>query len=122
MPCPVHEDIALFFQDIDIDWLPGKHLWAGIKTIAMAAAAKAIREHWGIENGLHWCLDIAFREDDCRVRKDYAPENLAFTWPSTCLNAKHPSKVASRPNASKRHGITITCLKSLTLDFYMRLP
>jgi predicted transposase YbfD/YdcC len=40
--------------------------------------AKAIREHWGIENGLHWCLDIAFREDDCRVRKDYAPENLGI--------------------------------------------
>jgi predicted transposase YbfD/YdcC len=40
--------------------------------------AKAIREHWGIENGLHWCLDIAFREDHCRVRKDHAPENLAI--------------------------------------------
>jgi predicted transposase YbfD/YdcC len=127
----LHEDIALFFQDTengafdtcdtidgdhgrietrqyvttsDIDWLPGKHLWAGIKTIAMAVRqreidtkvstetsyfisslenhpptiAKAIREHWGIENGLHWCLDIAFREDDCRVRKDYAPENLGI--------------------------------------------
>lgn len=36
-----------------------------------------IREHWGIENGLHWILDVVFREDDCRVRKDHAPENLA---------------------------------------------
>ena len=39
---------------------------------------KAVRAHWGIENGLHWVLDIAFREDDCRVRKDHAPENLAI--------------------------------------------
>ena len=37
----------------------------------------AIRGHWGIENSLHWVLDIAFREDDSRVRKDNAPENLA---------------------------------------------
>jgi predicted transposase YbfD/YdcC len=40
--------------------------------------AQAIREHWGIENGLHWCLDIAFREDHCRVRKDHGPEKLAI--------------------------------------------
>jgi predicted transposase YbfD/YdcC len=40
--------------------------------------AKAIREHWGIENDLHWCLDIAFREDHCRVRTDHGPENLAI--------------------------------------------
>jgi predicted transposase YbfD/YdcC len=37
----------------------------------------AIRAHWGIENSLHWVLDIAFREDDCRTRKDNGPENLA---------------------------------------------
>ncbi len=127
----LHENIALFFQDAangpfdvcetidgdhgrietrqyvassDIDWLPEKHRWAGIKTIVMVirrrevndrasvetayfissldnhapTIAKAIREHWGIENGLHWCLDIAFREDDCRVRKDHAPENFGI--------------------------------------------
>lgn len=39
---------------------------------------KAVRGHWGIENGLHWVLDIAFREDESRVRKDFAPENLAI--------------------------------------------
>jgi predicted transposase YbfD/YdcC len=36
-----------------------------------------IRSHWGIENGLHWALDIAFREDESRVRKDHAPQNFA---------------------------------------------
>lgn len=35
-----------------------------------------IRGHWGIENNLHWALDVVFREDDCRVRKGNAPENL----------------------------------------------
>ncbi len=38
---------------------------------------KGIREHWQIENGLHWVLDIAFREDDSRIRKDHAPQNMA---------------------------------------------
>lgn len=36
------------------------------------------RDHWGIENGLHWVLDVAFREDDCRVRKGNAAQNLAI--------------------------------------------
>ncbi len=38
---------------------------------------KARRSHWKIENQLHWKLDIAFREDDSRVRSDHAAENLA---------------------------------------------
>ena len=37
----------------------------------------AVREHWGIENSLQWVLDIAFREDESRVRKGHGPENLA---------------------------------------------
>jgi len=39
---------------------------------------QAKRSHWGIENGLHWVLDIAFREDESRVRKDHAAQNLAI--------------------------------------------
>ncbi len=38
--------------------------------------AEAVRGHWGIENQVHWCLDVTFREDASRVRKDHAPANL----------------------------------------------
>jgi predicted transposase YbfD/YdcC len=37
-----------------------------------------VRSHWDIENGLHWQLDVVFREDECRTRKDHGPENLAL--------------------------------------------
>jgi predicted transposase YbfD/YdcC len=47
-------------------------------TPAQAARfATAVRAHWGIENGIHWVLDLAFREDECRVRHDHAPANFA---------------------------------------------
>lgn len=36
------------------------------------------RHHWHIENCLHWVLDIAFREDECRLRKDHGPHNFAI--------------------------------------------
>ena len=39
--------------------------------------AAAVRNHWGIENGLHWVLDTAFQEDQSRIRLGYAAENMA---------------------------------------------
>ena len=38
----------------------------------------AIRSHWSIENALHWTLDMTFREDESRIRKKNAPENVAI--------------------------------------------
>ena len=38
---------------------------------------RAVREHWGVENGLHWTLDMAMREDESRIRTDHAPANMS---------------------------------------------
>jgi predicted transposase YbfD/YdcC len=47
---------------------------------SMSANAKkmaaAIRGHWGIENSCHWVLDVSFREDESRIRKDHGPANM----------------------------------------------
>jgi len=40
--------------------------------------AMAVRAHWGIENRLHWMLDVIFGEDGCQVRKDNGPQNLSL--------------------------------------------
>lgn len=93
------------FVSAQIDWLNQKEQWAGLKTIAMIEEtqeskgkptsieqrffisslpptaeliASAVRSHWLIENGLHWTLDVVFNEDQSRVRKDNAGENMAL--------------------------------------------
>ena len=47
------------------------------RLITAAEFAGAVRGHWGIENNLHWQLDVSFREDECRVCRDHAPANLS---------------------------------------------
>ena len=102
-----------------IDWLKQKPEWAGLKTIAMIeetrqigektsterrffisslpADAKqialAVRAHWLIENALHWTLDVVFNEDNSRVRKDNAGENMAIVRHIT-LNMLNNSKTS----------------------------
>ncbi|MCB2291888.1 ISAs1 family transposase [Clostridium sp. CS001] len=92
-----------YFLVEDIDWLSMKDNWKGIKSIGMAVRqceikgkktvekryfisslkdsieefSTAVRKHWGIEI-THWFLDVVFKEDARRVRKDYAPQNLAM--------------------------------------------
>jgi predicted transposase YbfD/YdcC len=38
----------------------------------------AIRQHWGIENSVHWTLDVTFHEDECRIRSLHSPQNFAL--------------------------------------------
>jgi predicted transposase YbfD/YdcC len=92
-----------YWTTSEIDWLPDKEKWKGLTTVAMVERerdingsvtsetsyyitslkndpqkiADAVRRHWRVENCLHWVLDVAFREDDSRIRKDNAPENCA---------------------------------------------
>ncbi len=47
------------------------------KNLRAKNALAIVRAHWGIENALHWVLDLAFREDECRVRAGHAAENFA---------------------------------------------
>lgn len=42
-----------------------------------AVFGQSVRHHWGIENSLHWRLDLGFREDESRIRKGYSAENFA---------------------------------------------
>jgi len=88
----------------NVSWLQKRHNWPGLKSIAAVEAtverngetsverryfigsrvgevAQVIgvlaRQHWSVENNLHWMLDVAFSEDDCRVRMGNAAENLS---------------------------------------------
>ena len=47
------------------------------RLITVQEFAAAVRGHWGIENNLHWQLDVSFREDECRVCRDHGPANLS---------------------------------------------
>jgi predicted transposase YbfD/YdcC len=86
----------------DLSWFADREQWAGLKGLGCIRStrtikgvtttetryyltsvtnveqfARAVRTHWGIENKLHWTLDIAFREDYARNRKDHSAANLA---------------------------------------------
>ena len=91
-----------YYLSTQIEWLSSLNEWAGLKGLGMVrstvtkngekttderyyitsltsveAFSKAVRAHWGIENTLHWCLDMTFREDYSRTRKDHSAENMA---------------------------------------------
>jgi predicted transposase YbfD/YdcC len=89
----------------DIEWFADLPKWKGLRSIIMVESertvgaaeptterryywsshavgaeifAPMIRGHWSIECGLHWCLDMAFREDESRIRTNHGPENVAL--------------------------------------------
>jgi predicted transposase YbfD/YdcC len=111
----------------DIEWLEGKADWKGIKSIVMIESEReigekitsetryyisslidnarlfsdSVRKHWGIENSLNWVLDVAFREDECRIRKGYAAENFAVLR-HIALNLVREEKSIKRGVKGKR--------------------
>ncbi len=66
--------------------------------------AKAVRSHWGIENGLHWVLDVAFDEDQNRTRAGHSAENLALVR-KLALNLL-------RLEPTRQHGIKASRLRA----------
>ena len=70
-----------------------------------------MQAHWGIETKLHWVLDVAFREDDCRVRKGHADENLAI--------ARHIAVNKLKKETSCKRGIKAKRKKAGWNDDYL---
>jgi predicted transposase YbfD/YdcC len=77
-----------------------------IASIAPDAAefAHAARQHWGIENGLHWVLDVVYREDACRIRKRNGPANFATIRHMT-LNLLQRTKTAKKKSVRVKRGL-----------------
>ncbi len=92
-----------YLQSGEVKWMEDRGKWKDLKSIGFvdskriigektseetryflsslpqdaAQFAKAVRGHWGIENGLHWCLDVVMNEDQSRIRVKNAAENFA---------------------------------------------
>ena len=64
--------------------------------------SQVIRGHWGIENTLHWSLDVTFSEDKSRIRKDNGPENFALLR-KLALNLLNQEKTTKASNKMKRY-------------------
>ena len=87
----------------DIDWLGAKASWANLQSLGLVESRReigekvemerryylvslpadgvhfsdAVRQHWGVENGLHWVLDVSFNEDACRIRKERGAQTFS---------------------------------------------
>lgn len=123
------DEVRRVWTTSDLDWLPEAADWAGMKSLVCVeatrtilgkptttnrryylssieglkaqAGARAVRAHWGVENQLHWVLDVAFREDDARARMGHAAENLA-TLRKIALNLLKQETSSKRGIKTKR--------------------
>ncbi len=110
-----------YYQSDYLDWFADKDKWEGLRSVGMVESirqtegkstlerryylsslpldvetfARAVRGHWGVENKLHWVMDVCFREDQSRARQGYAAENLA-TLRRLALNLLKREKTKKR--------------------------
>ena len=128
-----------YYQITAPSHLRGRSEWKGLKTIGAAVRvyeengvekcdtryfisslrrngkqfANAVRSHWGIENSLHWSLDMTFREDESRVRERTFADNLSWLRRMTLsLIKQHPGKES---NIMKRR------MAGWSVDFLMQI-
>jgi predicted transposase YbfD/YdcC len=70
--------------------------------------ARAIRSHWEVENKVHQVLDVTFRKDDCRIRRDDGAQNIGLVRRRRLnLTRLHPKK-DSMARKLKRHSHTLS--------------
>ena len=94
-------EIREYYLATDISWLEQRKEWANLRALGMVRSkvtdgehtseyiryyitsltnvtefANSVRKHWSIENQLHWCLDVIFKEDSAHARKDNSPLNM----------------------------------------------
>jgi predicted transposase YbfD/YdcC len=110
-----------YYQSDELDWFADKAKWEGLQSVGFVESirelagqatierryylsslplgvenfARAVRGHWGVENKLHWVLDVCFREDQSRARAGFAAENLA-TLRRLALNLLKREKTKKR--------------------------
>jgi predicted transposase YbfD/YdcC len=110
-----------YYQSAQLDWFADRAQWEGLRSVGLVEAvreaggqraverryylmslapdvaifARAARGHWGVENKLHWVLDVQMREDQSRARAGYAAENLA-TLRRLALNLLKREKTKKR--------------------------
>jgi predicted transposase YbfD/YdcC len=77
-----------------------------------ARLSHVVRSHWGVENRLHWVLDLAFHEDSSRIHADHAPENLAII--------RHIALNLLRGDPTRRIGLKNSRFKAALSDAYLR--
>jgi len=96
-------EIRRYYQSAELDWFADRPKWEKLTSVGMVESirivndqtsserrfylsslplkvevfARAVRSHWGVENKVHWIMDVCFREDQSRARSGYASENLA---------------------------------------------
>lgn len=114
-------EIRRYYQSAELNWFADKGKWEGLRSAGMVESirqidgqssierryflsslpmdvqtfARAVRSHWGVENKVHWIMDVCFREDHSRARAGYAAENLA-TLRRLALNLLKQEKTKKR--------------------------